>query len=179
MGNRWASPSGSVHRRLSPRNSHERSDDKRKEPPYLGGSFVCAARASGLNSISSRDTSEHSDAVPICDNEQQFFMPINRLRKFRKTAHLTQREVATLVGYASQRAYSDMELGLKRPGLGTALACCILFKTSLAELFPDLAEYVERTLLARARKVQEALEADASRDMAASHIAKIIRDLDK
>ena len=103
---------------------------------------------------------------------------MNRLRKFRKTAHLTQREVATLVGYASQRAYSDMELGLKRPGLGTALACSVLFKASLAELFPDLTDYVERTLLARARKLQYELTADGRREMATPHIAQLIADLD-
>jgi transcriptional regulator with XRE-family HTH domain len=104
---------------------------------------------------------------------------MNRLRKFRKTAHLTQREVATLVGYASQRAYSDMELGLKRPGLGTALACCVLFKASHGELFPDLAEYVEQALLARARKLQQALASDGDREIATAHIAKLIEDLDE
>ena len=109
----------------------------------------------------------------------QFFMSMNRLRKFRKTAHLTQREVAALIGYASQRAYSDMELGLKRPGLGTALACCVLFKISIAELFPDLTEYVERTLLARARKLKHELVSDGDREIAASHIASLINDLDE
>lgn len=108
-----------------------------------------------------------------------FSKSMNRLRKFRKTVHLTQREVATLVGYASQRAYSDMELGLKRPGLGTALACCVLFKASPAELFPDLAEYVERALLARARKLQQLLGSDGDREIATAHIAKLIEDLDE
>ena len=100
-----------------------------------------------------------------------------RLRKFRKSAHLTQREVATLVGYASQRAYSDMELGLKRPALGTALACCILFKVSLHELFPGLAEHIERDVLARTRKLLVELEENANKDSAVSHIANIINRL--
>ncbi len=55
------------------------------------------------------------------------YMNACRLHKFRKSANLTQREVAALVGYASQRAYSDMEIGNKRPALGTALGCSILF----------------------------------------------------
>lgn len=97
-----------------------------------------------------------------------------RLRKFRKSAHLTQREVATLVGYASQRAYSDVELGLKRPALGTALGCCILFNASLHELFPDLAEFVGRDVLARARKLNVELEERPSREAAVSHIAEVI-----
>jgi transcriptional regulator with XRE-family HTH domain len=98
-----------------------------------------------------------------------------RLRKFRKSANLTQREVAMLVGYASQRAYSDVELGLKRPALGTALGCCILFNASLHDLFPGLAELVERDVLARARKLNAELESHLSRETAASYVADIIR----
>jgi transcriptional regulator with XRE-family HTH domain len=97
-----------------------------------------------------------------------------RLRKYRKSAHLTQREVATLVGYASQRAYSDVELGIKRPALGTALGCCVLFDASLHDLFPDLAEFVGRDLLARARKLSAELAKYRSREAAASHIADVV-----
>jgi transcriptional regulator with XRE-family HTH domain len=97
-----------------------------------------------------------------------------RLRKFRKSAHLTQREVAMLVGYASQRAYSDVELGLKRPALGTALGCCILFNASLHDLFPDLAGFVGRDVLARARKLNVDLAKNSNREAAASNIADII-----
>jgi transcriptional regulator with XRE-family HTH domain len=97
-----------------------------------------------------------------------------RLRKFRKSAHLTQREVATLVGYASQRAYSDVELGLKRPALGTALGCCILFDASLLDLFPDLADFVGRDVLARARKLNEELAKHPDREAAASHITDVV-----
>lgn len=101
-----------------------------------------------------------------------------RLRKFRKSAHLTQKEVAALVGYASQRAYSDMELGLKRPALGPALARCILFKSTLHELFPSLAESVGRDVLARARKLHAKLEPCQGREGAALHIVDVIRGLD-
>jgi transcriptional regulator with XRE-family HTH domain len=97
-----------------------------------------------------------------------------RLRKFRKSVHLTQREVAMLVGYASQRAYSDLELGLKRPALGTALGCCVLFNASLHDLFPGLAEFVERDVLARARKLGVELARHSDREAAASHIADLI-----
>ena len=98
-----------------------------------------------------------------------------RLRKYRKSAHLTQREVATLVGYASQRAYSDVELGVKRPALGTALGCCILFNASLHDLFPGLAEFVERDVLARARKLNVDLAESSNRTAAASHVAGVVR----
>lgn len=100
-----------------------------------------------------------------------------RLRKFRKSAHLTQREVAMLVGYASQRAYSDVELGVKRPALGTALGCCILFNASLHDLFPDLADFVERDVLARARKLDAELRQAPNREAAASHVADVLTRL--
>jgi len=79
-----------------------------------------------------------------------------------------------LVGYASQRAYSDVELGIKRPALGTALACSILFNASLPDLFPGLAEFVERDVLARARKLNEDLAKHPNREAAASHVADIV-----
>ncbi|MBL6938279.1 MAG: helix-turn-helix transcriptional regulator [Alphaproteobacteria bacterium] len=97
-----------------------------------------------------------------------------RLRKFRKSTHLTQREVAMLVGYTSQRAYSDLELGLKRPALGTALACSILFDVAVRELFPDLADHVERDVLARARKLKEKIANDTNREATAAYIASAV-----
>ena len=106
----------------------------------------------------------------------QHLMNTSRLRKLRKSANLTQREVARLVGYASQRAYSDMESGLKRPALGTALACCILFKASLHDLFPSLAGYVERDLLARARKLLAEV-GETHREVTANFIAETVRRL--
>lgn len=97
-----------------------------------------------------------------------------RLRKFRKSAHLTQREVATLVGYASQRAYSDVELGHKRPALATALGCSILFNASLRDLFPGLAEFVEGDVLERAQRLSVHLAERANREATASHISDVV-----
>ena len=107
----------------------------------------------------------------------QHRMSTSRLRKLRKSANLTQREVARLVGYASQRAYSDMELGLKRPALGTALACCILFRASLHELFPTLSENVGRDLLARARQLLEDVGSVPAREISATFIAEVVERL--
>jgi len=107
----------------------------------------------------------------------QHRMSMTRLRKLRKSSNLTQREVARLVGYASQRAYSDMELGLKRPALGTALACCILFETSLDHLFPALSANVERDLLARARQLLEEVGSNQNREITATFIAQVVKRL--
>jgi hypothetical protein len=79
-----------------------------------------------------------------------------------------------LVGYASQRAYSDVELGLKRPALGTALACCILFNASLHDLFPGFAESIERDVLARARKLNLEVARHLNREAAALHVAGVV-----
>lgn len=103
-------------------------------------------------------------------------MSPSRLRKFRKSADLTQQEVATLVGYASQRAYSDMELGIKRPALGTAMACSIVFDAPLHELFPALAKLITRDILARARKLE--LKDSTERDIAAAHVAGLMQRLE-
>jgi len=104
-------------------------------------------------------------------------MRTSRLRKFRKSAHLTQREVAALVGYTSQRGYSDMELGTKLPAVVTALACCILFDISLSELFPGLSESVEREVEARTRKLCARLAADGDREAAAAFLEEVIERL--
>jgi hypothetical protein len=67
-----------------------------------------------------------------------------------------------------------LELGLKRPALGTALGCSILFNVSLRDLFPDLTESVERDVLARARKLNADLVKQLNRQAAASHVADIV-----
>jgi DNA-binding XRE family transcriptional regulator len=107
----------------------------------------------------------------------QHTMSMSRLRKLRKIANLTQREVAKLVGYASQRAYSDMELGLKRPALGTALACCILFSASLEDLFPTLAHDVGRDVVVRARRLLEEITKHGRREITASFVARVVERL--
>jgi transcriptional regulator with XRE-family HTH domain len=104
-------------------------------------------------------------------------MSTSQLRRLRKSANLTQREVARLVGYASQRAYSDMELGLKRPALGIALACCILFDAPLDGLFPTLWENVERDMLSRARKLLEDVSKHGNMDRSADFIAQVVERL--
>jgi transcriptional regulator with XRE-family HTH domain len=107
----------------------------------------------------------------------QHTMRTTRLRKLRKFANLTQREVARLVGYASQRAYSDMESGLKRPALGTALACCILFGASLEDLFPTLAQDVGRDVAVRARKLLEEVTKHGKREITSDFVARLVERL--
>ena len=49
------------------------------------------------------------------------------LRKYRKSAHLSQRELARLIGLRSQGCMSEIEAGLKRPGLDAELASEVVF----------------------------------------------------
>ena len=107
----------------------------------------------------------------------QHTMRTTRLRKLRKFANLTQREVARLVGYTSQRAYSEMESGQKRPALGTALACCILFGASLEELFPTLAQDVGRNVVVQARRLLEEVAKHGKREITVDFIATVVERL--
>jgi len=100
-----------------------------------------------------------------------------RLRKYRKSAHLTQRELAILVGLGSQGALSGIEAGLKRPGTRIAISCELLFGVSMRELFPGLYSKFERDVLASAQRLHARLEImeahSATRANLAAHISRL------
>lgn len=75
------------------------------------------------------------------------------LRKFRKSAHLPQSELAHLLGLHSQGQLSDIEAGVKRPGIGVAVACAVIFETSVEEIFPGLVENAEHVALCAAQEI--------------------------
>ena len=66
------------------------------------------------------------------------------LRTYRRQAGLSQRELAGLIGCSDDGAVCRMERSHRRPSLATAMACEIVFGTSLRELFPDMYEEVEQ-----------------------------------
>ena len=100
-----------------------------------------------------------------------------RLRKWRKSAHLYQREVAYLVGHARQGTGAALEAGIRRPGLEAALASAALFDVSVAELFPGMTEDIDRQVLARACELHGRLEGDTSRAAAVAYLAALIARL--
>jgi transcriptional regulator with XRE-family HTH domain len=100
-----------------------------------------------------------------------------RLRKFRKSASLTQREIARLVGLVTQAGYSHVESGLRQPMLGVALSCCVLFDASLHDLFPVLAESTEREILARVQTLLDELTEDGDREAASAFLIEVVRRL--
>jgi transcriptional regulator with XRE-family HTH domain len=100
-----------------------------------------------------------------------------RIRKYRKAAHLSQRELASLIGLASQGVMSEIESGLKRPGLRIALACSAALDASLPDLFPRLSKQVEHDLLAHARELTADLERARNRHVARGTVAALISRL--
>ncbi len=99
------------------------------------------------------------------------------LRKYRKSAHLSQRELARLIGLRSQGVMSEIEAGLKRPGLGAELASEIVFGSPFRELYPDLYAKAERDVLANARQLHGELALNPVRSHAAAYLAALISRL--
>jgi len=99
------------------------------------------------------------------------------LRKYRKSAHLSQRELAHLIGLRSQGVLSEIEAGLKRPGLDAEVASEIVFGSPFRELYPDLYAKAERDVLANARQLHGELAPKPSRSHTVSYLVALISRL--
>ncbi len=77
-----------------------------------------------------------------------------RLRKLRKAARLSQRDLARLVGLKSQGVLSEIEAGRKRPSLIVALSSAAVFDRPVTELFPAFAQHSARVALAGAVELE-------------------------
>jgi len=102
---------------------------------------------------------------------------LSRMRQYRKSAALAQRELAAIVGLGSQHAFSDVELGARRPGLDVAIACALALDVPVDQLFPQLVWPVEHDVLVRARKLHDAIVDDPARQSAAHYLAALISRL--
>lgn len=60
------------------------------------------------------------------------------LRQARKDKHLTQQELARLLGYKSTASVSNWEIGYCVPPLKTALQCAYILGKDVKEIFPNL-----------------------------------------
>jgi transcriptional regulator with XRE-family HTH domain len=96
-----------------------------------------------------------------------------RLRKLRKTAGLSQRELAYLIGLRSQSQLSEIEAGLKRPSITVALASALVLDVPVGEIFPGLLANAQENALERARRLHPQIGA-ASRAQVRSYVAAII-----
>ena len=99
------------------------------------------------------------------------------LRKYRKSAHLSQRELAHLIGLHSQGVMSEIEAGRKKPSLDAELACELLFGFPFRELYPDLYAKAEQSVLAHARDLHATLASRPQRTHTAAYLAALISRL--
>jgi transcriptional regulator with XRE-family HTH domain len=83
--------------------------------------------------------------------QHRMAFPSSRLRAYRKSAGLSQQELAVLLGLRSQGLISQFESAAKRPGIEALIACGWMFDTPLKDIFPELHRAVERDVAARAR----------------------------
>jgi len=71
---------------------------------------------------------------------------VNYVRTRRKHAGLSQRELATILGYCDEGAISRHELFRSVPPLLIALGYEVIFQSSISELFPGLRETIESAI---------------------------------
>ncbi len=81
---------------------------------------------------------------------------VNYIRARRKSAGLSQRELASILGYRNEGAVSRHELFKSLPPLLMALEYEVIFQVPISELFPGLRETVELAI----EKSLEAFEDD-------------------
>jgi transcriptional regulator with XRE-family HTH domain len=92
----------------------------------------------------------------------------NYLRMHRRRSHLTQEELAFLLGYADQSMITRLEREERAVTFAVVHACLLLFGVEPRELFPGLFENVEDRVLARLHALRDRLrEASASAKSAA------------
>lgn len=99
------------------------------------------------------------------------------LRKYRKCAHLSQRELAFLVGLSAQGTISEIEVGLKHPSLNVEACCEVVFSMPLRELYPALYAKAENEVYERALELQGRLASSQDRSAAAAYLAALITRL--
>lgn len=83
----------------------------------------------------------------------------NRIRQLRMEKDLTQRELASIVGYESLSAFSQIEAGRKLPSLPTALKLEVALQRLVPDIFPQLYEQVRDRVAQRRKEVFERKEA--------------------
>lgn len=99
---------------------------------------------------------------------------ISRVRKYRKTNSLSQRELAFLLGLSSQGVLSELEGGTRHPGIRFAIGCAILFGVPLPEIFPYLHDQTAAEILGKAEELHEKLSGRRTRAATAAYLAAFI-----
>ncbi|MBE7487006.1 helix-turn-helix transcriptional regulator [bacterium] len=82
----------------------------------------------------------------------------NYLRMFRRSAGLTQKELAYLLGIHSASPISRYERSLREPSLHTLLAFELIFRTPGRRLFAGVYEDLHRRTLGRTKRLLARME---------------------
>ena len=82
------------------------------------------------------------------------------LRVHRRKWHLTQDELAFLLGYLNQPIIARLERGERAVTVAVAHTCELVFGVEPRELFPALFEGVEERVLARLHELHKRLTAE-------------------
>jgi len=85
----------------------------------------------------------------------------NYVRTHRRRAGLSQKEMAFLLGCASEAKVSRYERFVRQPTLETVLAYEAIFGTSARELFAGVYERARAEIQSRARTLSENLESES------------------
>jgi DNA-binding XRE family transcriptional regulator len=99
----------------------------------------------------------------------------NYIRTQRKRAHLTQREVAFLIGSKTSANICRHERSEQTPNLQTLLAYEILFRTPVRSLFGGVHQDVKQNIISRTRLLLQKLAKSGHRRARARKI-EILND---
>jgi transcriptional regulator with XRE-family HTH domain len=81
----------------------------------------------------------------------------NYLRTYRRTWHLTQEELALLLGYEAVSIISRLEHDERAITLAVGVACEAIFDIEIRELFPGLIQDMEARVIARMHELRDRL----------------------
>ncbi len=82
----------------------------------------------------------------------------NYLRARRRQSHLSQKELAFLLGYKNESIVSRLERQERTVTFGTSRACNVIFGSGTEDIFPALSKEHDAKLLARMHKLRATLE---------------------
>lgn len=86
----------------------------------------------------------------------------SQLRRLRKSAGLTQKELAYLTGLESATSVSRIERSVCTPNLLALLALQHIFQCSPEQLLPELVREVERMVIIRANTLRRSVKKSTS-----------------
>lgn len=94
------------------------------------------------------------------------------LRTHRKKSGLSQRELASILGFLSEIQISRHERSVTIPGLLIALGYEAIFRAPISEIFPGLYQTVEASIEERLAEMEKNLQQSTTKGRKASSIAR-------